>query len=88
MPATIGLLFVANRARPRMPSVRVPQGRVPGWSTFACAALTPVFLVGWTLLLKPDVADLVRMVPHLAPIWLVIGGVAFAAINASFEEWI
>ncbi len=88
MPAALGLLFATTRARPIMPSVRVPRGRVPGWSTFACAALTPVFLVGWIRVLKPDVADLARMVPNLTPLWLVIGGLAFAAVTASFEEWI
>jgi uncharacterized protein len=88
MAAALTLLLATSRARTAMPSVWVPRGRVPRWSTFACAAITPAFLVGWTRLLKPDVNDITRLVPNLALFWLVAGGVAFAIVNALFEEWI
>jgi membrane protease YdiL (CAAX protease family) len=88
MPLALGVLFVAGRVWPSLGSVREPLGRVPGWATFGCAAVTPGALGAWVLLLQPDLSDITRNLPtgHLA--LLVLGGGAFALVNAVCEEWI
>jgi membrane protease YdiL (CAAX protease family) len=88
MPLALATLFLSSPRHLIKPYFWVQRGSVPGWATFACAAATPLFLVGWTLILKPDVTDLKSMVPHLATPLLVIGSVGFAIVNAWFEEWI
>ncbi len=88
LPIGLALLFLGSRHGATSSHVKLHRGIVPGWQTFACAAVTPVFLVGWIVLLKPDVTDFARMVPRLAAPLLVIGSVGFAATNALFEEWI
>jgi uncharacterized protein len=88
LPIGLALLFLGSRHPATSSHLELHRGIVPGWQTFACAAVTPVFLVGWTVLLKPDVADFAQMVPRLEVPLLVIGSVGFAATNALFEEWI
>jgi membrane protease YdiL (CAAX protease family) len=56
--------------------------------TLVCALVTPVALVGWVLLLRPDLGDLTEAVGPF-PFWLlVLGGLLFAVVNALGEEWV
>ena len=44
-------------------------------------------LVGWFLLLRPDLSDLSRMIPAGTPTWLIVlGAVGFSMCNAAVEE--
>jgi uncharacterized protein len=62
-------------------------GRIPlGWTALA-AGVTPIGLVTWLILLRPDLGDIVdRYVPDAHPAWLVVGAVLFAVSNALGEE--
>lgn len=52
----------------------------------AVAILSAGALVGWVVLLKPDISHHIEMVPAL-PIWAYpIAGVGFAVLNAVMEE--
>lgn len=88
MLLALGLLFALSRMWPGLGSVRQPLGRVPGWATFGCAAVTPGALVAWVLLLQPDLSDITRNIPEVNPALLMLGGVGFALLNALCEEWI
>lgn len=84
----VGALGLVSRARPALRAPRFPRGRVPVPGTVVCALVTPVALVGWVRLLEPDLHDLTSSIPS-APAWvLVLGGVAFALVNALGEEWV
>jgi membrane protease YdiL (CAAX protease family) len=49
--------------------------------------LAAAALLLWFTLLRPNVADLVaQFLPPVAPIWILTGGVLFAAVNAAVEE--
>lgn len=52
----------------------------------AVAAASGVALVLWKALRRPDVADLTRALPPVAPWLLLAGGIAWAALNAYGEE--
>jgi len=53
----------------------------------ASAAIAAAALLLWFTLLQPDVADLVaQFFPAVAPFWILVGGVLFAAVNAAVEE--
>ncbi|MFI5397490.1 MAG: CPBP family intramembrane glutamic endopeptidase [Candidatus Binatia bacterium] len=88
MLLALGLLFALSRVWPNLGSVREPLGRVLGWATFGCAAVTPGALVAWVLLLQPDLSDITRNLPAVNPALLVLGGIGFALLNALCEEWI
>ncbi len=64
-----------------------PRGRLPVWATLAVGGVTPLGLVGWLVVARPDLSEVVRAyVPSLPLPALVLGGVAFAAANAALEE--
>jgi len=88
MPSAIAVLFFASRACPSLGTVRESAGRAALGATFVCAAVTPFALLGWLALLHPDVSDLTRGLPRLDRRVLVLGGIAFALLNATCEEWI
>ncbi|MBN1334724.1 MAG: CPBP family intramembrane metalloprotease [Deltaproteobacteria bacterium] len=63
------------------------RGRVPVLATLGCAAVTPVGLVAWLLLARPDLSDVVgAYVPDLPVPILLAGAVGFAVLNATLEE--
>lgn len=50
------------------------------------AILTALVLLGWIVLARPDLSDLVETVPDAAPLTLVFFGFLFALINSFGEE--
>lgn len=88
MPLAVLVLIGVTKLRPQVGSVRQPLGRVPFWGTLGCAAVTPVALTLWLRLSGSDVSDLVSLVPNVGLPLLVLGGAAFAVVNAAFEELI
>lgn len=66
------------------------QGRVPWLATLAVGGVTPIALVGWLLVMRPDLGDVLgAYVPAGAPLPLLIAGaVLFSVVNASLEELI
>src|SRR6187399_3121190 len=88
MPVAVLLFAVAAKLSPKLGVVREPVGRVPAWGTLVCAAVTPVALFLWLRLTHPDISDLVKSVPQTTLPLLVLGGAAFALVNAFFEELI
>lgn len=63
------------------------RGRVPVLATAIVGGMTPFGLVGWFVLMRPDLDDLVAAYLPEAPLAvLVLGAVAFAVINAVLEE--
>ena len=88
MPLAVLALALVARLRPPLGSSRPPLGRIPLAGTVLCAAVTPVALVLWLRLAQPDVSDILSMVPDVGLPLLVLGGAAFALVNASFEELI
>jgi membrane protease YdiL (CAAX protease family) len=53
----------------------------------AAAAVAGVALLGWFVLLRPDVADIVKtFVPDVGLPLLVVGGLLFSMVNAAVEE--
>lgn len=70
--------------RPRAPW-RAAGHWAPGWVA-AFAVATAVGLWGWRLLARPDLSHAQAMLPEL-PFGLVLAGaLAFALVNATFEE--
>jgi hypothetical protein len=60
---------------------------VPVLGTLACAAVTPVGLVAWTIVARPDLTDLTSAyVPDVPIPLLLVGAVIFAVVNATLEE--
>ena len=88
MPLALGVFFLASRARPGFGSLIVPKGRVPVWETVGCAAVTPVALVAWFVLFRPDLTNLTAAVPNAGPLVLALGGLGFVIVNALGEELI
>ena len=88
MPLAVVALMGVAKLRPQLGSVRQPLGRVPLWGTVGCAAVTPVALTLWLRLSESDVSDIVGLVPNVGLPLLVLGGAAFAVLNAAFEELI
>lgn len=81
-------------AQRRLPVLRVgPEafavGSVPwGW-TLLCAGVTPVALVAWLVLTKPDLGDVLATYVPAAPLPVLLAGAAlFALVNATLEELI
>ena len=88
MPLAVVALTAVAKLWPQLGSVRQPRGRVPLWSTVGCAAVTPVALTLWLRLSESDVSDIVALVPDVGLPLLVLGGAAFAVVNAVLEELI
>jgi membrane protease YdiL (CAAX protease family) len=88
MAAAAATWVLVSRFHDAMPPVALPRGNVPALPTFFCGAVTPVFLVGWVVLFKPNVSDIARLIPQLPTPLLVTGAVAFAIANALLEEGI
>lgn len=88
MALALGGFAVTIRLLPRVapsPSWR-ERGSLPlGW-TMLVGGVTPVALLGWVLVLHPDLSDLHRMVPRVPLALLVTGAIAFAIVNALLEE--
>lgn len=64
-----------------------PRGHLPLWPTLAVAGVTPLGLFGWLVVAQPDLSEVIRAyVPPLPLAALILGGIAFAAINAALEE--
>jgi membrane protease YdiL (CAAX protease family) len=63
------------------------RGRVPLLWTALVGGVTPVALSAWLLMFRPDLRDVVRdYVPDVPLPLLIVGGVAFAIVNATLEE--
>ena len=88
MALALVAFFVVSLARPGLGSLSVPVGRVPLWETVACAAVTPVALIAWFVLFRPDVTNITAGIPKVGPVIAILGGLAFAVINATGEELI
>ncbi len=58
-----------------------------GW-TVPTIVLSSGALLGWVLLLRPDLSDLVPMIPSGGLVVLVAAGLAFSIFNAIWEEFI
>jgi len=52
----------------------------------AIAILSAVALVGWVVLLKPDIQDHINNIPDLPLAAYPIAGIGFAVLNAAMEE--
>jgi len=66
----------------------IRRGRVPLRLTLFAGLVTPGALIGWVILLQPDVSDLVDVIPK-ASLWLLaLGGAIFALANATLEEFV
>lgn len=77
----------------RFPSVRPgPEwrrlGEVPIGPTLLVAGVTPIALVGWLLVVRPDLGDVVETyIPAGVPFaGLVLGAIGFVVVNAVLEE--
>ena len=81
-------LAVVRRWDRQIDGLSMARGRLPIWEIFACAAVTPVALTGWVVVFDPDVSDLVESVPRVSAVLLILGALAFAVLNAVFEEWL
>jgi membrane protease YdiL (CAAX protease family) len=81
--ACVGLVLI-RRERP----AGWVAGSVPLGPTLAAAAVTPGALVGWYVLLQPDLGDVLDTYLSIpAPGWaLLLGALAFALVNAAVEE--
>lgn len=88
LPVALGAVALGGRYRPEAGTPRQPRGTIPAAGTIACGAVTPVALLGWLALARPNLSDLSDQVPHAAPWLLVLGGLAFAVGNATLEEWV
>jgi membrane protease YdiL (CAAX protease family) len=88
MPLALGVFFLASRARPALGSLREPVGRVPLWGTLVCAAVTPIALLLWFGLFRPDLSNITAGIPKVGPVVLALGGIGFAVITALGEELI
>jgi uncharacterized protein len=84
----LGVFFLISRARPALGSLREARGRVPVWGTVGCAAVTPIALVTWFALFRPDIRNLTESVPNVGPLALALGAIGFAVTNALGEELI
>jgi uncharacterized protein len=88
MALALGMLALAGW---RWPDLRTKfvLGTVPWAATLAAGAVTPVALVGWVTLMRPDLHDVTqRYVPNLPIALLAIGGLIFVVANAALEELI
>jgi len=88
MAFAIGALAVASRYRPNWGAPVVERGRLLLGGTLLCAIVTPLALVGWVALLRPDVSNVVEAIPDYPVAALLSAGVGFALVNALLEEWI
>ncbi len=88
MGAALGALALASRWRPELGAPMLQLGRLAIGSALACALVTPVALVGWVVLMRPDVSNVVSAIPDASLAVLLVGGLAFAVVNALLEEWI
>jgi len=88
MPLAVLLLAVCARLRPELGAVWFARGSIPPAATIVCGAVTPIALLSWLALARPDLGDLLALVPKVRPWLLIVGGVGFAAWNATLEEWI
>jgi membrane protease YdiL (CAAX protease family) len=91
LPMVLALVLVAAAARltrDTIPPPRLgPWGRVPLVPTALVAGVTPLGLLGWHALTRPDLSDVVRTFLPPAPlIALVLGGAVFTLANATLEE--
>jgi len=88
--ALVAFLLLARVAPGFAPPPRWwAPGRVAwGWTALV-GGVTPVALVGWLLLVHPNLRDVVgAYVPDLPLPVLIAGGVGFALVNAALEELI
>ncbi|HSC86173.1 MAG TPA: CPBP family intramembrane glutamic endopeptidase [Polyangiaceae bacterium] len=84
----IALLAAAAVTR-LVPSAQFPpirRGRVPVALTLFAGLITPGALVGWVYLLRPDLSDLLQLIPDRPLAILALGGLVFAVANATAEE--
>lgn len=88
MPLALAALAVAARREPRLSGAPLRLGDVPAGETLVCALVTPGALAGWVLLWSPDLRDITDAIPRVSAPVLLTGAVAFAGLNALFEEWI
>jgi membrane protease YdiL (CAAX protease family) len=88
MGVALGALALLARWRSEFGAPRLERGRLMVGGALLCALVTPVALVGWVALLRPDVSNVVAAIPDYPLGALLAGGVAFAIVNALLEEWI
>lgn len=87
--AALAILFMASRRIHELAPLpeTCARGRVPLGLTLLASAVTPVGLLGWWILLRPDLSDIrATYVPDLPLPLLLVGGALFVLANASFEE--
>lgn len=65
---------------------RAPWGTLALPWTAVVGGVTPVALVAWLWLFRPDLSAVRGAVPSLPLAWLVAGGLGFALLNATLEE--
>lgn len=83
-----GLLARRSPALAPSPAWRA-RGELPWAWTVIVAGVTPLALVGWLVVMGPDLSDVVgAYVPDLPFPVLVLGAVLFALVNATGEELI
>ncbi|MFO0701170.1 MAG: type II CAAX endopeptidase family protein [Nitrospira sp.] len=63
-------------------------GKVPWWPTALCAAVAPIALVSWVLLMNPNIDDLIQPISRFSLPLLLAGSVVFVLLNAIGEELI
>lgn len=88
MALAIGVFLLVSKVRPGIGPLVLEVGRVPVWGTVGCAAVTPVALIGWFVLFRPDLSNIATSIPKVGPVVVILGALGFAVVNALGEELI
>lgn len=87
MALALAVFVATERGRPWGESVGWVRGHVPRLSTLVVGGVTPLALVGWLWLMRPDLGDVLDgYVPEIAWPYLVVGALGFVLVNAFLEE--
>jgi membrane protease YdiL (CAAX protease family) len=85
--AALLLGFAAGFGRDFLAALQRGQLGRSEWRLIALIAfVAAVALIGWAVLLQPDLTRLRAMVPHWPLLWLIGAGAAFSIVNAIMEE--
>ena len=87
MMLALALFLAIERGRPVLDPLAWARGRVPAAPTLVVGGVTPVALVAWLVIMRPDLGDVLEnYVPDLPMPLLVVGALGFVIVNAVLEE--